>query len=596
MPTSNLGGQPPIAQLDDALREAPRAVLVGNRILHGGGDGRLDAEPAEAVLADGLDVAEAAQALLAGEAAVAGAGDAAKGQLDGVVGGEVVDGDHACLEAADDGLEGRVALGCVDGGAEAKVGGVCDGEDVLWGGGAGAEHGEDGGEALGAGDAHVRGDVDEERGLEVVAAGVVRVGEALAAGEEAGALGNGLGDEVLEAGEGGVGDHGAHVGVGAEADGLDAGLEQLDEAVVDGARGDDALDADAVLAGGLEGAPEDDVDDAAQVAGGGLEDDEGVLAAELGDDGGQALCGAGGDVVGDGLRADEGDVADARVRRQVAGRLGPADDGLDEARVVAVGDEGAAGNVEEVAAGPGRLLRDLDEDGVAGEEGADDGAHEVVEGVVPADEGGDDAQRLVVHRVALVRHEQVRRPARRPQRALAVRQRPLDLLDRHQDLAQLRVHHGLAAVQPRDAADLLGVVHDVLHQRPQHRLSLVKRRRGPGLLRFRCRGDGGVDAIFRRGLDGAEELARRGRVALDGGAAGDPNACVLADDDGRGGGGGGRVLLLLGEGGRRDDVAARARDCGCDGGGAGGADNEAADDGRDEGDGCVDCSWTLETC
>lgn len=411
---SNLGRRRAISHLDNALCKAPRAVLARNGILDRRGDGRLDAQPAEAILTDGLCVAEAAEALLAGEAAVARAGDAAKGELDGVVGGEVVDGDHAGLEAADDGLQGGVALGAVDGGAEAEVGGVCDGEHVLCGGGGGAEHGEDWGEALVLGDAHGRGDVDEEGGLEVVALGVLGVGVALAAGEEAGALGDGLGDELLEAGEGGVGDHGAHVGVGAEADGLDAGLEQLDEAVVDGAGGDDALDADAVLAGGLEGAPEDDVDDARQVAvfaaAGGLEDDEGVLAAELGDDGREALGGAGGDVVGDGLRADEGDVADSRVRRQVAGGFGPANDRLDELRVVAVGDEGAAGNVEEVAAGPGRLLRHLDEDGVAGEERADDGAHEVVEGVVPADERGDDAQRLVVHRVALVRHEQVRRP------------------------------------------------------------------------------------------------------------------------------------------------------------------------------------------
>lgn len=167
----------------------------------------------------------------------------------------------------------------------------------------------------------------------------------------------------------------------------------------------------------MKGAPEDDVDDARQVAvfpaAGGLEDDEGVFTAELGDDGREALCCAGGDVVGDGLRADEGDVTDSRVRRQVAGCLGPANDRLDELRIVAVSDEGAAGNVEEVAARPGRLLRNLDEDGVAGEERADDGAHEVVEGIVPADERRNNTQRLVVHRVALVRHEEVRRPGRR---------------------------------------------------------------------------------------------------------------------------------------------------------------------------------------
>lgn len=198
---SNLGRRRAISHLDNALCKAPRAVLVRNGILDRRRNGRLDAQPAEAVLADGLCVAEAAEPFLAGEAAVARAGDAAKGELDGVVGCEVVDGDHACFEAADDGLEGGVALGAVDGGAEAEVGCVCDGEDVFCGGGFCAEHGEDRGEALVLGDAHGGGDVDEEGGLEVVALGKLGVGEALAAGEEAGALGDGLGDEVLEARE-----------------------------------------------------------------------------------------------------------------------------------------------------------------------------------------------------------------------------------------------------------------------------------------------------------------------------------------------------------------------------------------------------------
>ncbi|KAH6605612.1 hypothetical protein Trco_004765 [Trichoderma cornu-damae] len=397
---SNFGGRRAISHLHHALGEAPRAILAGDGVLHGGRDGSLDAQPAEAVLADGLCVAEAAEALLAGEAAVARAGDAAKGELDGVVGGEVVDGDHAGLEAADDGPQGGIALGAVDGGAEAEVGGVGDGEHVLRRGGLGAEHGEDRGETLLLGDAHGGRHVDEEGGLEVVAPGVVGVKVASAAGEQTGALGHGFRDELLEAGEGGVGDHGPHVGVGAEADGPDARLQELDEAVVDGAGRDDSLDADAVLAGGLKGAPEDDVDDARQVAvppaAGGLEHDEGVLAAQLGDNGGQAPGGAGGNVVGDGLGADEGDVADAGVRRQVAGGLRPANHRLDNLRVVAVGSEGAAGDAEEVGARPGRLLGHLDQDGVAGEEGADDGAHQVVEGVVPADQRGDHAERLVI--------------------------------------------------------------------------------------------------------------------------------------------------------------------------------------------------------
>ncbi len=106
--------------------------------------------------------------------------------------------------------------------------------------------------------------------------------------------------------------------------------------------------------------------------------------------------------------------------REVAGRLGPAHDRLDELGVVAVGDEGAADDGGEVGGAPGRLLRHLDHDGVAGEESRDHGAHHVVEGIVPANESGHDAERLVAHLVALVGHEEVRRAAARTQCALAM--------------------------------------------------------------------------------------------------------------------------------------------------------------------------------
>lgn len=518
--TSDFSCRRTVSHLHHALGKSPRPILARDRVLYGGRNSRLDTQPAEAILADGLCVAKAAETFLACEAAVARAGDAAKGELDGVVSSEVVDGDHARLEAADDGLQGWVALRAVDRGAKAKVGGICDGENVLCAGGLCAQHGEDGSEAFVLGDAHGGRDVDEERGLEVVAFGMVRMDVAFAAGEEAGALRDGFGNELFEAGKGGVRDHGAHVCVGAEADGLDAGLEHFNEAVVRGAGRDDALDADAVLAGGLKGAPEDDVADAGEVAvfpaAGGLEHDEGVLAAELGDDGRKALGGAGGDVVGDGLRADEGDVADARVRRQVARSLWPASHHLDELRIVAVGSKGAARNLEKVLARPGRLLRNLDHDTIAAEDGADDGAHQVVEGIVPADQRGHHAERLVMHRVALIRHEQVGRSARWPQGLFAVRERPLDLLNGDEDLAQLGVHHGLAAIQTGNPADLLGVIHNVHHERAQDCLALRKgRRASPFPLRFCRGGNGTIDAVFSSGFDGAEELSRGGRVALN---------------------------------------------------------------------------------
>lgn len=516
-----------ITNLHNTLGKRPALFLARHRILHRGRDAGPNTHPAKAILADALDITQASEAFLACESAVPRAGDSTKGELDGIVSGEVVDSNHARLKATDDGAHGGIALGAVNGGAETKVGCVCDGEHVLCRGGLGPQHGQDGGEALLLGDAHVGSDVDEEGGLEVVAPGVVGVVVSRAAGEEPGPLLNGLGNELLEPVERGVRDHGADVGIRAEAERPDAGRQHVDELVVGAGRRDDALDADAVLAGGLEGAPQDDLCYAREVAGGRVEHDEGVLAAQLGHDGRQAPGRAGGDVVRDRLRADEGDVAYARVRGQVPCRLGPAGDGLDEGGIVAVGGQRPAGHLCEVGARPGRLLRDLDDDGVAGEEGGHDGAHHVVEGVVPGHEGRDHAQRLVVDRVSLVRHEEVRGPARGPQRLLAVQQRPLDLLDRDEDLAQLRVNHGLAAVETCDSANVLGVVQDVLHEGAEDGSALAKRRLPPCLLGGGRGGDGAVDSVRRGGVDETEELARGRGVALDGRGPGDFDAGLL---------------------------------------------------------------------
>lgn len=328
----------------------------------------------------------------------------------------------------------------------------------------------------------------------------------------------------------------------------------------------------------MKGAPEDDVADAGEIAvfpaAGGLEHDEGVFAAELGDDGREALGGAGGDVVGDGLRADEGDVADAWVRCQVACSLRPASHHLDKLRIVTVSSKGATRNVEEVPARPGRLLGYLDHDAVAAEERADDGAHEVVEGVVPADQRGHHAERLVVHRVALIRHEQVGRSAGRPKGLFAVRERPLDLLDGDEDLAQLGVHHGLAAIQAGNLANLLGVVHDVLHERAQDCFALRKGRRiSPFPLRLCCGGNGTIDAVFGGGFDGAEELSRGGRVALDGGASGNPYVGLF---DGR---------FFLGQRWGIHEVPARIGRPGRLSKGGASSDDEAADEGGEEDEG-----------
>lgn len=164
-----------VSELHHSLGKLPALGLALDRVLHGGRNACSEIQPPESVFADCLDVAEAAETFFTGEAAIARAAGAAKGELHGVVGGEVVDGDHAGADPPDDGLEVGVALGAVDRGAEAEVGGVGDGEDVGGRGGLGAEDGEDGGEALVLGDAHVGRDVGEQRGLEVVALGELGV-------------------------------------------------------------------------------------------------------------------------------------------------------------------------------------------------------------------------------------------------------------------------------------------------------------------------------------------------------------------------------------------------------------------------------------
>lgn len=167
-----------------------------------------------------------------------------------------------------------------------------------------------------------------------------------------------------------------------------------------------------------------------------------------------------------------------------------------------------------VCCAPARLLANLDHDAVAGEDGADDGAYEVVEGVIPADEGRHDAQWLIMHRALLVGQQQVRRPLRGSQGLLAVLDGPLELLGRHHDLAQLRVDHGLARVERADPTDLLLVVEDVLQYRAQHPPPLGEARPGPFLL---CCGglcDGTVEAGGGRRVHEAQKLAGGWRIAL----------------------------------------------------------------------------------
>ena len=133
-------------------------------------------------------------------------------------------------------------------------------------------------------------------------------------------------------------------------------------------------------------------------------------------------------MLGDGLGADESDVRDAGVRGEVRSRLRPEEKGLHELWGVAAGGEGLAGYGGEVGGRPGGTFGGLDDDGVACEEAGYHGTEEVVEGIVPGDEGGYDAQGFPSDFVGLVAHEEVGRPLLGLQSLFAVRDDPLQLL------------------------------------------------------------------------------------------------------------------------------------------------------------------------
>ena len=168
---------PRIPQLHDAPTHLPPALRAADGIVQRSRNAR--AEPSRsAIPTDGFRIAETSQALLAAEAAVAAALHAAEGEGDGVVDGEVVDGDHTRVHGGGDGVE--VARGgAEDGGAEGVRGGVCEGDGV--GEGGGAHDDADWGEGFLLRDAHAGRYVYEEGGGEVVPLWVGRVGVALAA-------------------------------------------------------------------------------------------------------------------------------------------------------------------------------------------------------------------------------------------------------------------------------------------------------------------------------------------------------------------------------------------------------------------------------
>ena len=266
----------------------------------------------------------------------------------------------------------------------------------------------DGGEDFLLGDGHCRGDVHEQGRLKVVALGVVGVREALAPDEQPGAVPHGLLDEPLEPIKQAVRDHrpdvdpGPSLGPGPDRDRHDVAEPErvhardhlVYEALVEGCVHDEALNADAVLSGGLESGAHPRVGEEGDV--GRVEHHARVLAAELEHGRGPGLGRLDGDLAADFLGADKGEVPEPHVTREGLDRVGQARDHLHELGRVAARDERGADGPHKVERGPRDVLARLDHDRVAGEEGGDDGRQEVVQRVVPADDRTDEANGLEV--------------------------------------------------------------------------------------------------------------------------------------------------------------------------------------------------------
>jgi hypothetical protein len=177
---------------------------------------------------------------------------------------------------------------------------------------------------------------------------------------------------------------------GADDEAVRHRRDRVDYGVALGAALDDeAPGAGAALAGGDEGALDDDGRRGRRVAR--VPDDQRIVAAELEREDHLGAVGeaAAEDVAGGG-RAGEQQGVDVLVEQCGAG-LPPALDEVDDPGRHA----GGLQRLDHQSAGPGRLLRWLVDDGVAGQQSGDDVAVRQMPGKVVGPEHGGDAVRLV---------------------------------------------------------------------------------------------------------------------------------------------------------------------------------------------------------
>jgi hypothetical protein len=393
--------------------------------------------------------------------------------------------------------------------------------------------GRDRAEQLGAGDLRFERRVLDQGRRHVEAVLVLRIGEALAAGEH---LRTGLlrprdpGDHLLELT---LVDHGAQVVlvVGPQALRARALEHQLDEPVVDLVEHDQPAARGATLAGirvrGKGGG-----------VGGRLEvrvvaHHERVLAAQL-----EAH-------LREPLARDAGDHPShaRRSRERDDGHVGMLDERLARLLAEAVHDVQHARRQPRLLRQPreherglGRVLGVLQDSRVAAHERREDLPRDVRDRRVRGDDQPGDAQRLAGdHRLA-VWHRACRGLA---VEAPALAGHEVAHLDRAARLAG-RLLRGLAGLRCDHSGDLLLVALEQLGDPAQDRAALCRRLTRPGRLRALGGVDRGMDVVRRRARDHAEHLAGRRRHLLERGAA--RGWALLAVDEVRhraGGGGGG---------------------------------------------------------
>src|SRR5580658_558987 len=313
---------------------------------------------------DGFPSGEEVEGAEAFSVAVAGALDAAEGEMDFGAYGGCVDVGDACFEVAHGG-EGAIDVARVERSRESVVDGVGDGDGFVKIGK--LENRDDGAEDFFASDAHLRRDAGEDGWREEGSVGIGAFRKSDAAQEHLSAFA--LCDVDVASGRFNLlpidlrADFDGFVEAVADFELAGAGDEPFSELGGDALLKKDAAGCGATLAGGSKCAPERAVEGEVEV--GVVEDDLRVLATHLKRDLLEGGGGALGDERTDFTGTGEADGADAGVfDERRAGLRAEAGHDVDNAGRQAGFDE----RLDEVIGGERRVLGRLDDAGVAGDE------------------------------------------------------------------------------------------------------------------------------------------------------------------------------------------------------------------------------------